>query len=122
MSASETTTVTESVNAVNTTLNYYLDPELGGHVNITPGTAGFYRRKYATHLVKVHDVNGSDEEFNLNKQGFQFYQHESAEKEFRNDDQIKAVYYPETEEWLKNVYVSKPFKLMTYSPLLMLDF
>ncbi|KAJ5521056.1 hypothetical protein N7463_001509 [Penicillium fimorum] len=112
--SSSTTTVTEPGNVVHTTLNYYLDPELGGHLKITPGTAGFYRRKYATHPVQIHDIKGSMEDFTLNKQGFQIYRHESAEKEFRDDDQIKAVYYPETEKWLKDVTGATKVKVCTH--------
>ena len=102
-STAPTTTLSEPAKVIHTTLNYFLDIERGGHVDITPGTAGFYCRKDDTHPVDIHDMRGLEEDFNLNKQGFQIHKHSSVEKEFRDDDQIKSVYYPETEEWLKMV-------------------
>ncbi|OBT75620.1 hypothetical protein VF21_05157 [Pseudogymnoascus sp. 05NY08] len=127
MSSTAATTVTEQpanemhttlngqpANVVHTTLNYFLDPKLGGHVDITPGTAGFYRRKYDTHPVDIHDIRGREADFNLDKQGFQIYKHSSAEKDFQDDDQIKAVYYPETEEWLKKVTGATRVKVCTH--------
>jgi len=53
--------------------------------------------------VVVHDIRGSEHEYTLDTKGFQVVKHESKEKEFLNDDQIKKVYYPETEELLKRV-------------------
>lgn len=104
MSSSATATALNgSAKEVRTTLNYYLDPELGGHINITPGTPSFYRRKYATHPVTIHDMKGSEGQFNLSKQGFQIHPHESAGKEFKEEDQIKDFYYPETEARLKQM-------------------
>ncbi|KFY82092.1 hypothetical protein V500_10822 [Pseudogymnoascus sp. VKM F-4518 (FW-2643)] len=113
-STAPTTTLSEPAKVVHTTLNYFLDIERGGHVDITPGTAGFYRRKYDTPPVDIHDMRGLEEDFNLNKQGFQIHKHASVEKEFKDDDQIKAVYYPETEEWLKMVTGATKVKVCTH--------
>ncbi|KAF9889826.1 hypothetical protein FE257_006916 [Aspergillus nanangensis] len=114
MPSNSTTMLTEPANMVRTKLNYFLDPELGGHVDIIPGTAGFYRCNHDTHSVDIHDIKDREEEFNLNKQGFQIYLHDSAEKEFRDDEQIKAVYYPETEAWLKKVTGATTVKVCTH--------
>lgn len=61
------------------------------------------RRKYISHPVSIHDIEGREVEFNLGKQGFQIHRHDSAERKFADDDKIKAVYYPETEECLKKL-------------------
>ncbi|KAI1475181.1 amino acid permease-domain-containing protein [Daldinia eschscholtzii] len=54
------------------------------------------------HNVHITDVSGREDEFTLDKNGFQFYRHVAQEKDFLDDDHIKAVYYPETEQLLKD--------------------
>ena len=83
-----------------------LDPsilELGGHSSYTTGIAGYYRRKFDEHQVKIHNIRGHEDEFDLNTQGFQFGKHPTVEKDFDDVDRIKRVVYPETEELLKEV-------------------
>ncbi|EMR70334.1 putative methyltransferase-like protein [Eutypa lata UCREL1] len=46
---------------------------------------------------------GSEAEYTLDKQGFQVVHHTAQEKDFTDDAHIKAVYYPETEQLLKDV-------------------
>ena len=82
--------------------NYYKDPEDGSppapnYVN-KPGS---YERVPISQRLVVHDVRGKEGQYTLDTTGFQIYNHESVEKEFLDDDKIKAVYYPETEELLK---------------------
>ena len=90
-------------NAVYAKLNYYLDPALGGHTSYRTGTAGYYRRKFDEHAVKVHDARGHEDDFNLNTHGFQYHRHISAEKDFTDDDRVKTVVYPETENLIKEM-------------------
>ena len=59
------------------------------------------------HPALVHDVRGREAEFSLDKNGFQFVNYPSAEKEFDNDERIKEVYYPEVEKILKEVAGAK---------------
>jgi len=54
-----------------------------------------------THPAVIHDIRGHEDEFTLDKNGFQIYHHESAEKEFTDDEKIKTEYYREVEELLK---------------------
>lgn len=89
---------------VETTLNYY-KPNADGsppHPTYTdrPET---YDRPVESHQVTVHDVAGREKEYTLDGNGFQFHQHTSVEKDFLDDEQIKAQYYPETEQLLKDV-------------------
>ncbi|PVH96920.1 hypothetical protein DM02DRAFT_598370 [Periconia macrospinosa] len=60
-----------------------------------------YNRESNQHNVTVHDVRGREDQFTLDKNGFQFYKHESSEKDFLDEEKIKEGYYRETEELLK---------------------
>ncbi|KAF1950114.1 hypothetical protein CC80DRAFT_427544 [Byssothecium circinans] len=61
-----------------------------------------YIRPSEEHPATVHDVRGQEEKFTLDGNGFQFYKHTSAEKAFIDDEEVKRVYYPETEQLLKD--------------------
>jgi len=93
---------------IQTNLNYYKDPPGGGPPAPTiVGQIETYDRPSAVHSVTVHDISGHESEFTLDKNGFQIYKHVSAERDFLDDDQIKATYYPETEQLLKDVSVAQ---------------
>ncbi|KAF2174948.1 hypothetical protein K469DRAFT_743521 [Zopfia rhizophila CBS 207.26] len=62
-----------------------------------------YDRPFERHPITVHDVTGKEKEYTLDGNGFQFHEHTSVEKDFLDDEQIKAQYYPETEQLLKDV-------------------
>lgn len=96
----------QSVHDVNTTLNYYKDPPDGGPP--PPNYVGkpeSYERPVDTRSVLVHDIRGTEDQYTLDKTGFQIYNHQSVEKDFVDDEKIKKVYYPETERLLKEAYV-----------------
>ncbi|KAL7621070.1 hypothetical protein AAE478_008382 [Parahypoxylon ruwenzoriense] len=99
-----TETATASLYDVDTELNYYKDPEDGSppHPTYTdrPET---YERPTSAHQVHITDVTGREAEFTLDGNGFQYHRHTAEEKDFIDDDHIKAVYYPETEKLLKDV-------------------
>jgi hypothetical protein len=61
-----------------------------------------YERPSVAQQVIVHDVTGDESEYTLDSYGFQIYQHASKEKAFLDDEKIKAEYYPETEQLLKD--------------------
>lgn len=88
---------------VHTTLNYYKDPGDGSapHPSYV-GKPETYERPSEPLNVVVNDVRGREQEYNIDKQGFQFYKHTSVEKDFEDDEHIKNVYYPETEQLLKD--------------------
>src|SRR5271170_666774 len=108
----ETTVQTTSTAAitnphhVTTTLNYYKDP---GDGSVPPpsyvGKPETYERPVEKLDVTVHDIRGREKLFTLDQNGFQIHVHKSLERDFLDDEQIKAVYYPETETLLKDVYV-----------------
>jgi hypothetical protein len=61
-----------------------------------------YNRPSVQQNVVVKDISGEESKYSLDSHGFQIYRHESKEKEFRDDEKIKAEYYPETEQLLKD--------------------
>lgn len=92
---------------IQTTLNYFKD-----HPDGSPPTPNYvgdptaYRlQPIETAPATIHDVSGHELDYTLDANGFQFYYHTSAEKDFLDDEQIKRVYYPETEQLLKDAYV-----------------
>jgi len=52
-------------------------------------------------MMKIHDIRGTEDEYSLDKEGFQILRHSSAEKDFVDDDQVRKVYHAEIEELLK---------------------
>ncbi|KAI0706784.1 hypothetical protein C8T65DRAFT_740617 [Cerioporus squamosus] len=78
---------------VPTTLNYFELIGDGPHAN--------------PHPAVIHDVRGREDEFTLDKHGFQFVHWPSSEKEFVDEEAIKSKYYPEVEALLKEATGAK---------------
>ncbi|KAI1343479.1 hypothetical protein F5Y15DRAFT_234577 [Xylariaceae sp. FL0016] len=93
-----------SSNDVDAVLNFFKDNEDGSPPLPTyvdrPET---YDRPVNPQVVRVTDISGRETAFTLDKQGFQVFRHVAQEKDFLDDEHIKAVYYPETEQLLKDV-------------------
>ena len=88
---------------VRTALNYYKDPGDGSEpLPAIVGKPETYERPAQALEVTVQDIRGEEDKYTLDGNGFQLYAHTSAEKEFRDDAKIKAEYYPETEQLLKD--------------------
>jgi hypothetical protein len=93
---------------VATTLNYYKDPGDGSEPHPSyVGKPDTYQRPSETLDVTVHDIRAHEDRYSLDKNGFQVYRHVSVEKDFVDEEQIKAQYYPETEQLLKDAYASQ---------------
>lgn len=60
-----------------------------------------YYRPADTRSLPVYDVRGNEDKYTLDTTGFQVIKHVSAERDFRDEEQIKRVYYPEVESVLK---------------------
>lgn len=88
---------------VRTTLNYFLEPEDGGDLSYLAGTVGEKRRKYRPAEVLVQDIRGREQDFTLDRNGFQLVQHDSLEKSFDNEDRITTQYYAECIELVKQI-------------------
>lgn len=53
------------------------------------------------HTVPIFDVRGIADTVSLDRQGFALVSQQTAVKDFGNEDEIKRVYYPEIEAFLK---------------------
>ena len=88
---------------VHTALNYYNDPGDGSPPPAAyVGVPESYVQPTTSVPVTITDVSGHENEYSLDSNGFQFYRHPSQEKDFVDDDQIRKIYYPETEQLLKD--------------------
>lgn len=89
---------------VDTVLHFFKDNEDG-----TPPAPAYverpetYDRPAATHAVRITDVAGDEARYTLDGAGFQFVEHTAEEKDFVDDERIREIYYPETEQLLKDV-------------------
>lgn len=65
--------------------------------------------------VSVSDISGREDTFTLDRHGFQLCRHEAkspcAEKGYGNEKEIEEEYYPEMEQFLKDMLVSLPSQL-----------
>lgn len=101
-----TVQLTEGPHHVQTTLNFFKENEDG-----SPPSPNFanrpetYNKPTVPLAVTIHDLSGHELDYTLDKNGFQFYYHESKEKDFLEEEKIKKEYYPETEQLLKDAYV-----------------
>lgn len=87
---------------VTATFHYYKDSADGSPPapNYVNQLSSYYREPLSQQQV-VHDIRGREHQYTLDTTGFQIFKHQSIEKDFTDDEQIKKVYYPETEELLK---------------------
>jgi hypothetical protein len=53
--------------------------------------------------VKVENVRGREKEFTLDSAGFEFHKVPTREKNFESDESIRAVYYEDCIETIKNL-------------------
>jgi len=87
-------------------LNYFRPPAEGiiPFNYVEPQAAGQPQRNFGDYDIKVniHDIRGHESEYNLDKDAFAVISGvpQSAEKDFTDDDSIKAKYYPELEKLL----------------------
>jgi ferredoxin len=116
-SQTQTTYPTALKHDVNTILNFHLDNEDGSPpAPVYVNKPESYVRPLDAHNVTIKDVRGEEDKYTLDKNGFEFRRHTSVEKDFVDDEQIKAQYYPETEQLLKDAYVECPSSFFTPHP------
>ncbi|KAI1813345.1 hypothetical protein GGS20DRAFT_599346 [Poronia punctata] len=88
--------------AVDTTMNYHLDPAMGGMKNVTFGTVGVLRRKFDNHPIKVTDLRGREADFKIHANAFEVCRWKPSTDSLE-DDEIKKIVFPEAEEFIKKV-------------------
>ena len=62
-----------------------------------------FARPAETVTKTVHNIRGQEDQYSLDKTGFQAVKHVSQEKDFLDEERIRNVYYPEIEELMKKV-------------------
>lgn len=103
---------TASPSTARTVLNYHLEPAKGGVAQTFVGTTSVKRRKHVPIPTSITDMRGHEEDFSLDKQGFQLIQSTTSlistgdgngEKDdgFADAERVKNVYYKECEELVK---------------------
>jgi len=70
---------------------YAYETEAGERSNLVP----------EPHLMHIHDLRPIEAELDLDIQGFALVEQRSAVRDFWDDDEIRRVYYPEAERFLK---------------------
>jgi hypothetical protein len=90
---------------VDTTMNYYLDASKGGKETGTFGTVGVLRRKFDNQHIRVKDLRGRENEFDIHTHAFQVDKWEPTTTSLEEDD-IKQIIYPEAEEFIKKMLVT----------------
>ncbi|KZT24834.1 hypothetical protein NEOLEDRAFT_1115560 [Neolentinus lepideus HHB14362 ss-1] len=88
-------------------LYYFVPPEDGSKPwqNINAPANGERRNNFgvAEHVLDIENVRGREQEFTLDKNGFQFYTRPSKHTEFTDDAKIQEEYYPESAELIKEL-------------------
>ena len=56
---------------------------------------------YDRHTMPIYDMRPVQHELDLDREGFGLVEHRSAVKDFWDDDEVRQVYYPEAEAFLK---------------------
>lgn len=103
--------VSEKPHHVQTTLNFFKENEDGSPPEPTyTSNPETYDRPTTPLETTIHDISGHELDYKLDSHGFQLYYHESQEKDFLDDEKIKAEYYPETEQLLKDAYEIPKFQ------------
>jgi hypothetical protein len=94
---------TISPHDIDTVLNYFKPNEDGSppHPTIV-GRPETFTRPLAAHTAHITDISGREDQYTLDRNGFQIYKHVSQEKLFQDDEKIKDEYYKETEQLLKD--------------------
>lgn len=84
---------------VHTTFNYYKDPGDGTeHAPSLAGKRATFNQPSVDLEHVVTDITGSVDNYTLDSHGFQLSPHASEERDFHDDERIKAIYYPEVEK------------------------
>lgn len=100
----------EEVPSIQAMLNYLVvtseKPESYGGVSQT--VADEQRRgKYQEHRMTIRNGRTLAGQLSLDREGFILLPHETRMKNFYNEDEIRSVYYPETEELVKKASGAK---------------
>ena len=108
----------KEIESVLSTLNYTIDTgeklvtasNSPGQVRVTNNTG-----KYETREVTIHNGRLHDGVFSLEREGFVLVRHETKMKDFYNEAEVKAIYYPEIEELVKRMTGSQRVRVFDHT-------
>lgn len=65
--------------------------------------------------VIVHDIRGKDQEFHLDRNGFQYLEHKTQIRNFKCREQILANYLPETEALIRKCLLGSVDRIFIFN-------
>lgn len=83
---------------VDTFLNY----EPGGDEQVYLGTAEYYLRKFDEVPTRINDARGFESHFSIDRNGFEFFKHESKISDWKDEEEVRITAYPEAIKLLKS--------------------
>ena len=96
--------IEESVPAIDALLNYLIDtgdkPASYGGVSSTEAEQK-RKGKYQEYKMTVRDGRPIADQLSLEREGFIFVKHETKVRDFFDEAEVRSVYYPETEQLVK---------------------
>src|SRR5271170_4920587 len=104
MSTTQTQTMTlvePKLNSVETKLNFF--KSLSDEPAFVDTVTMYRNYGEDNQDIKIYDIRGHEQDFSLDKTGFQVCPHKSSQTEFADEEKIKSIYYKEVEELLKEV-------------------
>ena len=89
-------------------LTYTIPPTDGSPIYTTiddDHTTGNKLQNWTSNIrtVKIEDARGNEHKYTLDTAGFQFHRHPAKHTRFLDDEEIKAEYYPDCIELLKEL-------------------
>jgi DUF4097 and DUF4098 domain-containing protein YvlB len=107
---------------VSTTLNYGIPPADGARAKTTQFTNPATGKpdmnfEYKAYQVQIENVRGKEDTVSLDTTGFQFYNRPSKLKSLTNEEEIRSIYYPETENLIKELTGASKVVLFDHSEL-----
>ncbi len=95
----------EPVAAVKASLTYIADADQApiASSSVVDGRIEYREGDFVSQEVTIHNGRLSEEPFTLDQHGFQFMNHTSAVKDFRDQEEVRTVYYPEMERLMMEV-------------------
>ena len=99
----ETAALNSEIDFVEADMNYIIDDGIAPvrYVDWPEEEHKAHRPAYETRSVRIQNGRTAGEDFTLPTHGFVFVAHDTAMRDFFDEDEVLRVYYPETEQLIK---------------------
>jgi hypothetical protein len=97
-------TLEQATSAIEALLNYLVETDIKpeSYGGVSQAVADQQRKgKYVEHLMPIYNGRDIVDRLSLEREGFILVNHETRMKNFYDEDEIRSVYYKETEELVK---------------------